>query len=84
MVTVAKFNGLLMNSKSSHIRHIIGGTDQNVEARLGKAMSIVTGLDKLWKSKAVGRVAEVKMCNLNMNEVLLYASASTDRKFHRH
>ena len=53
-----------------------GGTDQDVEARLGKARSTFQAMDRLRKSKIIGRTTKVKIFNCNMKAVLLCASES--------
>ena len=50
-----------------------GGTDQDVEARLGKARVAFRAMDKLWTSQVFGRATKV---NSNVKAVLLYASES--------
>ena len=39
------------------------GTEQYVEARLGKARSTFKAMDKLWKSKMIGRATKIKIFN---------------------
>jgi len=51
-----------------------GGTDQDVEARLGKARLAFRAMDKLWTSQIFGRAMKVKMFNASVKAVLLYAS----------
>ncbi len=53
-----------------------GGTDQDVEARFGKARSVFRTMDKLWKSKIIGRTTKVKIFNSSVKSVLLHASES--------
>jgi len=55
-----------------------GGTDQDVEARLGKARLAFRAVDKLWTSQIFGRAMKVKTFNSNVKAkaVLLYASQS--------
>ena len=53
-----------------------GGTEQDVEARLGKARSTFRSMDKLWKSKIIGRTTKVRIFNSNVKAILLYASES--------
>ena len=53
-----------------------GGTDQDVEARLGKARVAFRAMDKLWTSQVLGRATKVKIFNSNVKAVLLYASES--------
>jgi len=53
---------------------VTGGTEQDVEARLGKARSTFKAMDKLWKSKIIGRATKIKIFNSNVKAVLLYAS----------
>jgi len=55
---------------------VTGGTEQDVEGRLGKARSTIKAMDKLWKSKIIGRATKIKMFNSNVKAVLLYASES--------
>ena len=43
-----------------------GGTDQDVEARFGKARSAFWAMDNLWKSEIIGKVTKVKIFNSNM------------------
>jgi len=42
---------------------VTGGTEQDVEARLGKARTVYRAMDKLWKSKIIGRATKVKIFN---------------------
>ena len=51
-----------------------GGTDQDVEARLGKARVAFRAMDKLWTSQVFGRATKVKIFNSNVKAVFLYAS----------
>ena len=53
-----------------------GGTGQDVEARLGKARTDYRAVDKLSKSKIIGRTTNVKIFNSNIKAVLLYVSKS--------
>ena len=53
-----------------------GGTEQDVEARLGKDITVYRAMDKLWKSKIIGRATQVKIFNSNVKAVLLYVSES--------
>jgi len=55
-----------------------GGTDQDVEARLGKAKLAFRAMDKLWTSRIFGRAAKVKIFNTSVKAkvVLLCASES--------
>jgi len=55
---------------------VTGGTEQDVEARLGKARSTFKARDKLSKSKIIGRAMKIKIFNSNVKAVLLYASES--------
>ena len=40
---------------------VTGGTKQDTDARLGKARSTFKAMDKLWKSKIIGRATKIKM-----------------------
>jgi len=51
-----------------------GGTDQDVEARLGKARVAFRAMDKLWTSQVFGRATKAKIFNSNVKAVLVYAS----------
>ena len=53
-----------------------GGTDQDVEARLGKARVAFIAMDKLWSSQVFERATKVKIFNSNVKAVLFYASES--------
>jgi len=55
---------------------VTGGTEQNVDARLGKARSTFKSMDELWKSKIIGKTTKIKMFNSNVKAVLLYALES--------
>jgi len=51
-----------------------GGTEQDIEAKLGKARTVYRAVDKWWKSKVIGRATKVKMFSSNIKAILLYAS----------
>ena len=51
-------------------------TEQDVEARLGKARTVYRAIDKWWKTKIIGRAAKVTIFNSIVKAVLLYASES--------
>jgi len=53
-----------------------GGTDRDVEARLGKARGAFQSMDRLWRSKIIGRAAKIKIFNSSVKAVLLHASES--------
>jgi len=53
-----------------------GGTDQDVEARLGKARLDFRSMNRLWTSPIFGRATKVKIFNSSVKAVLLYASES--------
>jgi len=55
---------------------ITGGTDQDVEARLGQARLAFRAMDKLLTSQIFGRATKVKIFNSSVKTVLLYASES--------
>jgi len=55
---------------------VTGGTEQDVEAIQKKARSTFKAMDKLWKSKEIGRATKIKIFNSNVKAVLLYASES--------
>jgi len=52
------------------------GTDQDVEARLGKARLAFRAMDKLWTYQILGKAMKVKIFNSSVKAVLLYASES--------
>jgi len=45
-----------------------GGTDQDVEARLGKAGLAFRAMDKLWTLQIFGRATKVKMFNSSVKQ----------------
>ena len=48
---------------------VTGGTEQDVEGRLGKARSTIKAMDKLWKSKIIGRATTIKIFNSNVKQL---------------
>ena len=75
---------LSMKLKSSYTWQVYC-TDQDGDARLRKARSTFSTMDRLWKSKIItGRATKVNIFNSNVKVVLLYASvcrAITHRTF---
>jgi len=53
-----------------------GGTDQDFEARLGKARSTFRSMDKYWKSEIIRRTTKVKIFNSSVKAILFYACES--------
>ena len=49
---------------------VIAFCDQDVVARLGKAGSTFSAIDRLWKSKIIGRTLKGKIFNNNVKAVL--------------
>jgi len=45
---------------------IRGGTEQDVEARVGKARTVLGAMDNLWKSKTIGWATKIRIFNCNM------------------
>jgi len=57
-----------------------GSTDQDVEARLGKASLAFRAKDKLLTSQIFGRATKTKIFNSSVKAVLLYALPSSHTK----
>ena len=51
-----------------------GGTEQDIKARIGKARTAFTLLNKLWRSREITTRTKVRIFNTNVKSVLLYGS----------
>jgi len=58
------------------------GTEQDVEVRLGKARLTFKAMDKLWKSKIIGRATTIKIFNSNVKQLssMLQSHAEDNRQ----
>ena len=51
-----------------------GGTEQDIKARIGKARTAFSLLNKLWRSREISTRTKVRLFNTNVKSVLLYGS----------
>ena len=51
-----------------------GGSDRDMQVRIGKARTAFTILSPVWKSKTTSRKTKVRIFNINVKCVLLYGS----------
>ena len=53
-----------------------GGSDRDIQVRIGKARTAFTILRPVWKSKTISRKTKLRIFNTNLKSVLLYGSES--------
>ena len=53
---------------------IKGGTEEDIQARIGKAQAAFAVLNKIWRSKEIRMKTKLKIFNSNVKAVLLYGS----------
>ena len=51
-----------------------GGSDRDIQVRIGKARTAFTILRPVWKSKTISRKTKLRIFNTNVKSVLLYGS----------
>ena len=51
-----------------------GGSDRDIQVRIGKARTAFTILRPVWKSKKISRKTKLRIFNTNVKSVLLYGS----------
>ena len=54
--------------------NITGGTDEDVQARIGKARSAFNILGNIWRSREIKTATKIRIFNSNVKPVLLYGS----------
>ena len=50
------------------------GTEEDMNARLGKARGVFKAMEKVWRSKGLPRRTNVRLFNSNVKTILMYAS----------
>jgi len=57
-----------------------GGSDRNIQLRIGKARTAFTILSPVWKSKTISKKTKLRIFNTNVKSAFLYGSETESNK----
>ena len=52
----------------------LGGNDQDINIRIGKARTVFNMLKKVWRAREISRKTKIRIFNSNVKSVLLYGA----------